>query len=91
MRRDGRLGLHVYEGAAGGPNAVSSESAIPGEMIALDAWVPFRLTVTPAQITLQRLDMAVSATLVNSQVRGSYLFAGSKGADVKFGAMTLSE
>jgi glycerophosphoryl diester phosphodiesterase len=91
MRRDGRMELHVFDGAVGGPRAVSSEAAIPGEMIALDAWVPFRLTVTPTQLTLQRLDMAVSATLVNNQVRGAYLFAGSKGADVKFKAMTIGE
>jgi glycerophosphoryl diester phosphodiesterase len=91
MRRDGRIGLYVSDGATGGPTAVSSESAIPGEMIALDTWVPYRLTVTPVQITLERLDMTVSATLVNSQVRGACLFAGSKGADVKFRAMTLSE
>jgi hypothetical protein len=91
IRRDGRIEIHVFDGVAGGPHAVSSESAIPGEMITLDAWVPFRLTVTPTQLTLQRLDMAVSATLVNSQVRGAFLFAGSKGADVKFRAMTLSE
>ena len=40
------MGLYVYDGVAGGPSAVSSESAIPAEMIALDAWVPYRLTVT---------------------------------------------
>lgn len=91
MRRDGRIGLYVYDGAAGGPSAVSSESAVPAEMIPLDSRVPCRLTVTPTQITLERLDMAVSATIVNSQVRGAYLFAGSKNADVKFRSMTLSE
>jgi glycerophosphoryl diester phosphodiesterase len=91
MHRDGRIGLFVYDGLAGGPGAVSSEAPIPGESIALAAWTPYRLTVTPAQISLERLDMAVSATLVNSQVRGSYLFAGSKGADVKFKSMTLTE
>jgi hypothetical protein len=83
--------LQVFDGAAQGPTAVSSELAMAGEMIALDAWVPFRLTVTPSQLTLERLDMPVSATLVNSQVRGACLFAGSKGADVKFRAMTLTE
>jgi glycerophosphoryl diester phosphodiesterase len=91
LRRDGRIELHVYDGANPGPVAVSSEAAIPGQMIPLDTWVPFRLTVTPAQIILARLDMAVSTTLVNSQIRGAYLFAGSKGADVKFKAMSLSE
>jgi glycerophosphoryl diester phosphodiesterase len=91
MRRDGRIGLYVLDGAAGGPNAVSSGVAIPEELIQLDTWVPFRLTVTPTQIILQRLDMAVSATIANSQVRGAYLFAGAKGADVKFRAMILSK
>lgn len=91
LRRDGRIELYVYDGAAGGPSAVSSESPMPAEMIALDTWIPCRLTVTPTQITLDRLDMAVSATIVNSQVRGAYLFAGSKNADVKFKSMTLTE
>jgi glycerophosphoryl diester phosphodiesterase len=91
MRRDGRIGLYVHDGIAGGPHAVSSESAMPDELIPLHTWLPYRLTVTPIQITLARQDRAVSVTLVNSQVRGAYLFAGSKGADVKFRAMTLSE
>lgn len=91
MRRDGRLGIYVYDGLAGGPSAVSSGAAIPEELIALNTWVPYRLTVTPTQITLERLDMPVSATLVNSQIRGAYLFVGSKGADVKFKSMTLTE
>jgi hypothetical protein len=91
MRRDGRMELHVYDGADAGPIALSSESPVPAELIALDTWVPFRLTVTPAQIILERIDMAVSASISNSQVRGVYLFAGSKGADVKFKTMTLKE
>ena len=91
MRRDGRIGLYVYDGAVAGPSAVSSESAMSAELIALDTWVPCRLTVTPTQITLERLDLAVSASIENSQVRGAYLFAGSKNADVKFRSMTLTE
>ncbi len=91
MRRDGRMELQVYDGLAGGPNAVSSETPIPAERIELDTWVPCRLTVTPVRITLVRLDMPVSVTIENSQVRGAYLFAGSKGADVKFRSMTLTE
>lgn len=91
MRRDGRIGLHVLDGLEGGPSVVSSALPVPAEWIALNDWVPYRLSVTPASITLQRLDMAVSATIPNNQVRGGYLFAGSKGADVKFGSMLLSE
>lgn len=91
MRRDGRMELHVLDGPDGGPGAVSSASPVTAELIALDTWVPFRLTVTPTQITLERLDMAVSAAIVNNQVRGAYLFAGSKGANVKFRSMTLIE
>ena len=92
MRRDGRIELHVLDStAAAGPIAVSSVSPIAGELVPLDSWVPYRLTVTPARITLSRLDMAVSASILNSQVRGAYLFVGSKGADVKFRAMSLAE
>lgn len=91
MRRDGRIELHVYDGLEGGPTAVSSEAPVPDELIDLNTWVPYRLTVAPNHITLGRLDMAVSATIANSQVRGAYLFAGSKDADVKFRSMSLSE
>ncbi|MDP3850663.1 MAG: glycerophosphodiester phosphodiesterase [Luteolibacter sp.] len=91
LRRDGRIGLYVFDGAAGGPGAVSSESPVPAELIPLDTWVPCRLAVTPTQITLQRLDTAVSATIANRQIRGAYLFAGAKNADVKFKSMTLTE
>lgn len=91
MRRDGRIELQVLDGLTAGPNAVSSASPVPGQLIPLGEWVPFRLTVTPGQITLERVGVAVSVTMQNSQVRGAYLFAGSKGADVKFRSMTLAE
>lgn len=91
MRRDGRIGLYVLDGVGGGPSVFSSESAVPSELISLDVWVPCRITVSPDQITFERRDMAVSATIVNSQIRGSYIFAGSKYADVKFRSMSLTE
>lgn len=91
MCRNGRIELQVKDGFAGGPVATSSVGPNADELITLDTLVPFRLTVTPTQITLERTDANVSAILFNSQVRGGYLFAGSKGADVKFRSMTLTE
>ncbi len=91
MRRDGRMEIGVSDGLAGGPLAVSSAAAIPADLIAMDSWTPYRLTLSPTTVTLERLDRPVSATLENSQIRGAYLFAGSRGADVKFKSMTLIE
>ena len=91
MRRDGRIELQVKEGLAGGPVAQSSAEPDPRKLIALNTWVPFRLTVTPEDITLQRTDADVSATIENNVIRGSYLFAGASGADVKFRSMILNE
>ena len=91
MRRDGRIELHVLDGAQAGPVAVSSDFPIPGQMMPLDEWVPYRLTVTPEDVTLERVGAGVAASIQNSQIRGAYLFAGSKQADVKFRSMTLNE
>jgi glycerophosphoryl diester phosphodiesterase len=89
MRRDGRMEIGVSDGLAGGPHAVSSEAAIPADLIALDSWTPYRLTVSPTRITLERLDSVISVGIDNNQIRGASLFAGSKGADVKFKSLTL--
>ncbi len=91
LRRDGRIELHVYDGLTAGSVAVSSASPVAADLIGLDTWVPFRLTVTPAQIAMTRIDSGATAMISNNQIRGDYLFAGSKGADVKFKSMSLAD
>jgi len=48
-------------------------------------------TKATVDVALERPDAGVSTTISNKQLRGAYLFAGSKGADVKFKSMVLAE
>lgn len=67
--------LAIYKVADGGGTLVAGPSASP---VAIPAGteVPFRVTVTPTTVKVERLDNGHSVTATDSTTRGGYFFLG---------------
>lgn len=84
LRREGRIG--VYRVAPNTTTALLGElSAAAGTDLVLGAYTPYRITVTPTQLTVARRDLpAETLTITDAAARGGYISLGRNQASVRF-------
>ncbi len=88
LRKNGTLAFYKIVGD--GATAPVSLGSIAGTAIADGATATYRLTVTPADIKIERLDVATELMVADTNYRGAFLYLGTKGASVQFSGVTVS-
>lgn len=79
LRANGELGLYLHQdGEESGvvlAKAVKTPKPIPG------GWVQLRIEVTPAEISVTRLDVGAKVSAADRTIRGGYLHVGRSSTD----------
>ncbi len=90
IRQQGQLEIHrVPPGTSA--SLIGTFHSGSGTDLVLGAYTPYRITVTPRQITLARRDLtAETVTATDNAARGSFITLGRNQAGVRFREITLS-
>lgn len=90
IRQQGQLEIHrVPPGTSA--SLIGTFHSGSGTDLVLGAYTPYRITVTPRQITLARRDLtAETVTATDNAARGSFVTLGRNQAGVRFREITLS-